>query len=115
MNQHPEGLKKSEGEAPSHLADTLAGLEGQLARSVGTTTGDISNTARNIGDTVGLVAHDITEAVGDVSHSVAASVGDATRSLGRLLDVTGHVRRHPWAGLGVSVFVGFVLGGALRS
>ena len=97
------------------LADTMAGLEGQVARSVETATGDISATARNVGDSISQVAHDITGAAGGVSRAITATVSDVTHSFGDVLDLTGHVRRHPWAGLGVSVFMGFLLGGVLRS
>jgi ElaB/YqjD/DUF883 family membrane-anchored ribosome-binding protein len=114
MSEHGAPVTNKAGTS-TPLTDTLAGLEGTLARSVETATGDISDTARNVGDSVGQVARDITGAAGNLSHAVSAAVSDAAHSFGDLLDVTGHVRRHPWAGLGVSVFVGFLLGGVLRS
>jgi ElaB/YqjD/DUF883 family membrane-anchored ribosome-binding protein len=110
MVDHVEVIKKQMDDTRTSLADKIEALETQVTDTVKEATHDVTDTVKTVKDTVEDVTDSVKEAVGDVTHAVADTVEEVTHNVASFFDVTGHVRRHPWPGLGASVAAGFLLG-----
>lgn len=115
MVDHVEIIKKQMDDTRSSLADKIEALEDQVTDTVKEATNEVTDTVHSVTDAVTEVTDTVKETVDDVSHTVSEAVQDATHSIAKLFDITGHVRRHPWAGLGGAVFAGFLVGRLIPS
>jgi ElaB/YqjD/DUF883 family membrane-anchored ribosome-binding protein len=84
------------------LADKLETLEQKVAGTVDTVT-----------ETVQAVTDTVQETVQTVTGAVQGTVESVTEGVKNVFDVRGHVRSYPWAMVGGSVAVGFLLGSLL--
>jgi ElaB/YqjD/DUF883 family membrane-anchored ribosome-binding protein len=110
MVDHVEVIKKQMDDTRTSLADKIEALETQVTDTVKEATHDVTDTVKTVKETVEDVTDSVKEAVGDVTQSVSDTVEEVTHNVASFFDVTGHVRRHPWAGLGASVAAGFLVG-----
>jgi gas vesicle protein len=108
MADHVEIMKKQMDDTRTSLADKIEALEDQVTDTVKEATTDVSNTVKTVKETVEEVTGDVKEAVNDVTHTVAGTVEDMAHNVARFVDVSGHVRRHPWIGFGGAIFLGYV-------
>jgi len=103
IEKTPEQIEREMLETREALTEKVAALENQVVDTV-------QSAADTINDTVQAVRSFVTSAPETVSETVkrtAAAVGDAVKET---FDITGHVRRYPWAAVGVSTMLGCAVG-----
>jgi ElaB/YqjD/DUF883 family membrane-anchored ribosome-binding protein len=99
----PDEIEQEMFETREALTEKVAALEHQVV-------GTVQTAADTINDTVEAVKSLVTgapEAVSDTLKQAAATVSETMKDT---LDITGHVRRHPWGAVGVSATLGCVAG-----
>lgn len=97
----PEEIEREMLSTRESITEKVAALESQVV-------GTVQNVAETINGTVDAVKSLVSTAPNAVSDTVkqaTASLGDAVRST---LDVTGHVRQHPWESVGASALLGCI-------
>src|SRR5687768_15493213 len=90
--------EKMEG-TRSSLTEKLETLEKQVVNTVQDATSSVTETVEAVKDTVNTVRETVQDTVQDTVNTVKG-----------FFDIPGHVNRHPWAAVGGSVAVGFILG-----
>ncbi|HWY85994.1 MAG TPA: hypothetical protein VNX28_04675 [Gemmataceae bacterium] len=91
------------------LTDKLETLEKQVADSVHVATANVAHTVESVTDTVTSVKDSVEETVTAVKDSMRQGVN----AVKDFLDLSQHVQSHPWAMVGGSVVVGYVVGSVL--
>jgi len=84
------------------LAEKIETLEKQVAATIQSVTGTV--------EAVSETVEQVKEAVQGTVESVKESVEGTVETVKETLDIGAHVRRHPWAGFGASLALGFVSG-----
>jgi len=92
------------------LASKLETLESKVAGTVQTVTDTIQETVQTVSDTVEKTKEAVSSTVETVTDTVAGAVENVTEGVKHALDVSGHVRHHPWLMFGGSMLVGFLAG-----
>lgn len=110
MVDHVEVIRKQMDETRTSLADKIEALETQVTDTVKEATTDVTDTVQSVKDAVTDVTDSVKETVTDVTQTVAGTVEEVAHNVSSFFDVTGHVRRHPWAGFGGSVLAGLLVG-----
>lgn len=93
-------------ETRAGLAQKLETLEGKVTETVQDATSVVSSTVESVKETVEAVK----ESVANTVESVKETVGDTVQAVKRAFDLKRQVDQHPWAMLGGSVAVGFLVG-----
>lgn len=99
----PEDYEREMLQTRESITEKVAALENQVV-------GSVQTAAETLSDTVAAVKSFVSHAPETVSEGVkqaTAAVSDAVKDS---LDISGHVRRHPWAAVGTSTFLGCVVG-----
>lgn len=103
IEKTPEQIEQEMLETREALTEKVTALESQVVDTVQTAADTIS-------DTVQAVRSFVTTAPETVSETVkrtAAAVGEAMKET---FDITGRVRRYPWAAVGLSAMLGCTVG-----
>jgi ElaB/YqjD/DUF883 family membrane-anchored ribosome-binding protein len=106
MDREAEVIVEQMEETRESLAKKLETLEHQVAGTVQAVTGTV--------EAVSNTVEQVKEAVQGTVENVKESVEETVETVKETLDISGHVRRHPWAGFGVSFALGFVGGKLLQ-
>lgn len=106
MDHEAEVIREQMDDTREALAKKIETLEHQVAGAVENVTGTVSA----VSHTVEQVKEAVTGTVDSVRESVSDTVQTVKNTVRDTFDVTGHVRRHPWIGLGASFVAGFVSG-----
>jgi ElaB/YqjD/DUF883 family membrane-anchored ribosome-binding protein len=99
----PEEIEQEMLQTRESLTEKVAALETQVA-------GTVQNAADTVTGTVEAVKSLITTAPGAVSDTVKQAAAAVGESMKETFDITGHVRRNPWASVGASAGLGFLVG-----
>src|SRR5262245_61464826 len=85
------------------ITEKVAALENQVV-------GTVQTAADTLTGTVEAVKELVTTAPGAVSETVKQAATAVSETVRKTFDITGHVRAHPWASVGVSAGLGFLTG-----
>jgi len=98
-------------ETRADLAKKLETLEAKVTDTVQGATAAVSDTVETVKETVEAVKESVAETV----ETVKETVGETVEAVKRTFDLKRQVNEHPWAMLGGSVAVGFLVGRLLPS
>lgn len=114
----PDQIEREMNDTRDSIAEKVALLENKVMGNVNT----LADTATSVKDAVTETVQSVKEAVVGAPAAVAdsvkqtfASVGDSVRGAVGSIDLPGTVRANPWAAVGASAGVGFVVGLMLGS
>lgn len=99
----PDEIEREMLQTRESLTEKVAALENQVVGTVQTVAETINGTV----ETVKSLVSTAPEAVSDTVKQATAAVSDVVKDT---FNITGHIRRHPWAALGISVLAGCVTG-----
>jgi hypothetical protein len=97
--KEPGMIREDLGETRTSLADKMEALEQGITGMLRGANAAVTETVAGLRDMVETSAHAVQEAV-----------GDTTRAVGRGLDVSAHVRRHPRLMVGGALLLGVLVG-----
>lgn len=110
-----ETLRQQISESRGALADKLELLEEKVAESVQSATVSVAEATASVVETVQNATASVSETVESVNsavhgtvESVRTTMSDTVHALKDSLDVSEHVRQHPWPTLAGAVALGFV-------
>lgn len=103
VEKSPEEIEREMASTRESITEKVAALENQVVGTVQTAADTISDTVAAVKSIVSAAP----EAVTDTVKQATAAVSDAVKST---FDVTGHVRKHPWAAVGTSALLGSIVG-----
>jgi len=106
MDHEAEVIHEQMEDTRASLAEKLEKLEEKVLGTIENTTNTVTQTVATVTETVETVK----EAVEGTVETVKGSVVDTVETVKHSLDVTEHVRNHPWLMFGSSVVAGFVAG-----
>lgn len=116
-----ESLRQQISESRGALAEKLEMLEEKVAESVHSATSSMAEATASVVETVQNATASVSETVGQVNsavqgtmESVRSKVEDTVHALKDSLDLSEHVRQHPWPTLAGAVAIGFVAGRLLN-
>lgn len=92
MGNETEVIRQQMAETRSSLQDKLETLEQQVKETVQEATDSVQTVKEAVQETVGTVK----ETVQDTVESVKGTVQDTVESVKQSLNVSDHVRNHPW-------------------
>jgi len=94
-------------EKRASLGDKLEALESQVMETVQGATCEVTNIVDEVKSTVESVTGGVQETVETVKETLTEGVRDTVESIKQTLNVSDHIRRHPWLALGGAVAAGF--------
>lgn len=103
MAREPEVILHEMQETRSDLAEKLDTLEKEVVDTVHGATEAVTGTVENV-----------KEAVEETVGNVKATVEETVESIRETFDIQCQTRRHPWAMLGGSLAVGYLIGGLVQ-
>lgn len=101
VEKTPEEIEREMLMTRESITEKVSALENQVVGTVQTAANTISGTV----EAVKSLVTSAPEAVGDSVKQATAAVSEAMKDT---FDITGHVRRHPWAAVGVSALLGCI-------
>jgi hypothetical protein len=107
MDHEAEVIKEQMEDTRESLARKLQTLEKQVTGAVEEVTGTV--------EAVSSTVEKVKEAVTGTVETVTESVEETVQKVKSSLDITGHVRNHPWPWFGGSYVAGFLAGQLVRS
>jgi ElaB/YqjD/DUF883 family membrane-anchored ribosome-binding protein len=99
----PEEIEREMHQTREALTEKVAALETQVVGTVQTAADTLTDTVEAVKSFVSSAP----EAVSDTVKQAAAAVSETVKDT---FDITGHVRRHPWAAVGISALLGSIVG-----
>lgn len=99
----PEQIQAEMAQTRESLTEKVSALESQVV-------GTVQTAADTLTGTVESVKSLITNAPGAVSDTVKQAADVVSEKMKEVFDISGHVRAHPWASVGVSTGLGFLTG-----
>jgi ElaB/YqjD/DUF883 family membrane-anchored ribosome-binding protein len=102
-DKSPEAIERDMLATRESLTEKVVALESQVVGTVQTAADTLTGTV----EAVKSLVSNAPEAVSDTVKQATAAVSEAVKDT---LDVTGHVRRHPWAAVGISALLGSIVG-----
>lgn len=118
-NGQPSEIKERIAERRASITEKIEVLEGRVEERVMQTldyvTQEIEQTVSKVSETVQQTVDEMAAGMQDTFHKVNSKVQDVVDGVGSSVDLQRHYDEKPFAMLGVSVFVGLVLGRMLRS
>lgn len=99
----PEDFEREMLQTRESLTQKVNALETQVVGAVQTAADTLTGTV----EAVKSLVSEAPEAVSDTMRQAAAVVSESVKET---LDITGHVRRHPWVAVGISALFGSVVG-----
>jgi ElaB/YqjD/DUF883 family membrane-anchored ribosome-binding protein len=109
-NQQLTGADKTPEQIQADMTETRESLTGKVAALENQVVGTVQTAADTLTGTVESVKSLITTAPGAVSDSVKQAASVVSEKMKEVFDITGHVREHPLASVGVSALLGCVTG-----
>lgn len=110
MEDEAEVIKKQMEDTRTSLSEKLEALENKVVNTVEQTTGAVTDTVTTLKEAVQATVGSVKDTVENTVDSVKEKVQDTVESVKETFDLSRQVDRHPWAMLGGSVAVGFLLG-----
>lgn len=117
-DKSPDQIEREMNETRDSIAEKVALLENKVLGNVNTLADTATSVKEAVTETVQSVKEAVVGAPAAVADSVKqtfASVGDSVRTAVGSFDLPGTVRANPWAAVGTSAGVGFVVGLMLGS
>lgn len=99
----PEQIEREMLQTREALTEKVAALETQVV-------GTVQSAADTLTGTVEAVKELVTAAPSAVTDTVKQAASAVSETMKKTLDISGHVREHPWASVGVSAGLGFLTG-----
>ena len=99
----PEEIEREMLHTRESITEKVAALEHQVVGTVQTAADTITGTVEAVKSLVSSAPEAVSETVKQATAAVSETVKDT-------FDITGHVRRNPWAAVGVSAFLGGLVG-----
>jgi ElaB/YqjD/DUF883 family membrane-anchored ribosome-binding protein len=96
------------------LTDKLETLEKQVVDTVQDATSNVAETVAAVKDSVQDTVTSVKDTVQETFSAVKESMRQSVNAVKGVFDIPEHVDRHPWAMMGGSVVLGYVLGAVLR-
>ena len=104
----PEQIQQEMSQTREALTEKVAALENQVV-------GTVQTAADTLTGTVESVKSLITTAPGAVGDSVKQAAAAVSETMKKTFDISGHVREHPWASVGISALCGCMTGWLISS
>jgi ElaB/YqjD/DUF883 family membrane-anchored ribosome-binding protein len=95
----PEDIEREMERTRESITEKVAALENQVV-------GTVQTAADTIQDTVEAVKSIVTQAPAAVTDTVKHAAEAVSETVRETFDITGHVRRHPWASVGSAALLG---------
>jgi len=99
----PEQIEREMLHTREAITDKVAALEHQVVGTVQTAADTITGTVEAVKSLVSTAPEAVSETVKQATAAVSETVKDT-------FNLTGHVRRNPWTAVGVSAFLGGLVG-----
>jgi ElaB/YqjD/DUF883 family membrane-anchored ribosome-binding protein len=99
----PEEIEREMLQTREAITEKVVALEHQVVGTVQTAADTITGTVEAVKSLVSSAPEAVSETVKQATAAVSESVKDT-------FDITGHVRRNPWTVVGVSAFLGGLVG-----
>lgn len=99
----PEEIEREMLHTREALTEKVAALETQVVGTVQTAADTLTGTVEAVKSFVSTAPETVTDTVKQAAAAVSETVKDT-------FDISGHVRRHPWAAVGLSALVGSIVG-----
>lgn len=99
----PEEIQKDMSQTRDSLTEKVAALENQVV-------GTVQTAADTVTETVEAVKSLVSQAPEAMSDSVKQAAAAMRETVKDTFDISGHVRRHPWAAVGTSMLIGCAVG-----
>ncbi len=103
VEKTPEEIEREMHQTREALTEKVAALETQVVGTVQTAADTITGTVEAVKSLVSSAPETVTDTVKQATAAVSDAVKDT-------FDITGHVRRHPWAAVGTSALLGGLVG-----
>jgi ElaB/YqjD/DUF883 family membrane-anchored ribosome-binding protein len=103
IEKTPEEIERDMAHTRESMTEKVTALENQVVGTVQTAADTVTNTV----EAVKSLVTQAPEAVSDTVKKAAAAVSETVKDT---FDITGHVRRHPWAAVGTSALIGCIVG-----
>ena len=92
------------------LTDKLETLEKQVANSVSDATTNVTDTVEAVKESVQETVSSVKDSVQETISAVKESMHQGVTAVKDFFDIPSHVDHHPWAMMGGSVALGYVVG-----
>ncbi len=102
--------EKTPEEIEREMACTRESLTGKVAALENQVVGTVQTAADTITGTVEAVKSLVTQAPEAVTDTVKQAAAAVSETVKDTFDITGHVRRYPWASVGASAMLGCIVG-----
>ena len=109
-NQHLTAADKTPEQIQSEMSQTREALTEKVAALENQVVGTVQTAADTLTGTVESVKSLITTAPGAVSDTVKQAAEAVSETMKRTFDISGRVREHPLAAVGVSALLGCITG-----
>lgn len=103
VEKTPEEIEREMAQTRDSITNKVAALESQVV-------GTVQTAADTITHTVEAVKSIVTQAPAAVSDTVKQAAEVVSEKMRDTFDITGHVRRHPWAAVGSAALLGCIAG-----
>lgn len=99
----PEQIEREMLQTRESLTEKVSALESQVV-------GTVQTAAETLTGTMEAVKELMTSAPGAVSDTVKQAASAVSETMRKTFDISGRIREHPWAAVGVSTGLGFLTG-----
>jgi len=103
VDKSPEEIEREMHQTRESITEKVSALESQVVGTVQTAADTISETVSAVRSLVNTAPEAVTETVKQATAAVSESMKD-------VFDISAHVRKNPWAAIGVSALLGSVVG-----
>jgi ElaB/YqjD/DUF883 family membrane-anchored ribosome-binding protein len=117
-DKSPDQIEREMSQTRESIAEKVSLLESQVLGNINALTGTVESVKEAVADTVQTVREAVVgapSAVTDTVKQTLASVGDTVKETVGSFSLTDCTRRNPWASVGTSAGVGFLVGILLPS
>jgi ElaB/YqjD/DUF883 family membrane-anchored ribosome-binding protein len=101
---------KPADKTPEQIQAEMAATRESLTEKVAALENQVVGTVQTAADTFTGTVNAVKSLVTTAPEAVSETVKKAAEKMKEVLDVSGHVRNHPWTSVGVSAGLGFITG-----
>ena len=112
-DKSPDQIEREMNQTRESITEKVSLLESQVMGNINTLTGTVESVKESVVDTVQTIREAVVGAPAAVSDTVKqtlTSVGDTVKETIGSFSVSDRVRANPWAAVGTSAGVGFLVG-----
>jgi ElaB/YqjD/DUF883 family membrane-anchored ribosome-binding protein len=95
---------------PEQIQAEMAATRDSLTEKVAALENQVVGTVQTAADTLSGTVNSVKSLITNAPEAVSETVKQAAEKVKEVLDISGHVRKHPWTAVGVSAGLGFLTG-----